>query len=593
MSLAQLTPNAVYNACVNTNMQKDAVVQVIQTKEGNNFKIAISDGVFAMTGTCFAEANDMFKNGEVKDNSIITIKQSTCTNKKGKVSINITMCEVLQLSVAATLGTPKKWEPGLTPATPVQNVQSQPLPPKPAPPPPPKKVPTKSQTSIKTPIQKVDSLTNYIQNFSVIVRIIKKEFKEINKRATGEPLKILTIIMADNTGEIKGTLWGDEAAKWEPKLEQGKVYLVSGGKIQYAKKGFNPTNNQYEISFDRNSRFEPATADFDTSDLGKVNYKFKKLKELETIAINSTIDVCGVIVDVKPKANIHSKAGKELVLRKCSLVDDSNVKVELTFWGEDTNLIDEGEEPVVVIKDVRVGEFNGTKNLSVSGSSVVALNPTDIKEADAIRRWFGQGESLKDVKSAQGSIIHRQNPLIYASIIEKENLGLSERNDYFDIIGGIGGFSSKGYFYMSCSNPECRNKKVTEREDQSYFCDKCKQTIENPVPRYRFSIKINDFSGSFYADALGDDPYLAKLMGMNAKEFKEKYDEIPESENKQNEVMTKLLNPLCQDTYKFTIRASVNEYNGVQRPKMFITNVKDVNYGEAAQFLASEILKYE
>lgn len=66
--------------------------------------------------------------------------------------------------------------------------------------------------------------------------------------------------------------------------------------------------------------------------------------------------------------------GKELKKREVCLVDQSNVAVSLTLWGEQAVEFDGKNEPVVAAKQVSINEFQGGKSLSVRMSSVIQVS---------------------------------------------------------------------------------------------------------------------------------------------------------------------------------------------------------------------------
>ena len=152
---------------------------------------------------------------------------------------------------------------------------------------------------------------------------------------------------------------------------------------------------------------------------------------------------------------------------------------------------------------------------------------------------------------------------------------------------------NRSMFYNACPNESCSNKKVTERDDGSFFCDKCKQVIEHPKVRYSCTIKIADFSGDIFCQVFGDDPYIPRFMGKGAQAFKDAIEAIPDDDKKMANIKTQIIMPLLNYQYKFRIRASPNEYNGDTRPRFNIMNASNVNYGEMAKVYAAEILKYD
>lgn len=65
------------------------------------------------------------------------------------------------------------------------------------------------------------------------------------------------------------------------------------------------------------------------------------------------------------------------------------LQITLTLWGTEAENFDGTNNPVVVIKGAKVGEFGGGKNLSCLASSLLKMNP-DIPESFRIRGWYDQ-----------------------------------------------------------------------------------------------------------------------------------------------------------------------------------------------------------
>jgi hypothetical protein len=79
--------------------------------------------------------------------------------------------------------------------------------------------------------------------------------------------------------------------------------------------------------------------------------------------------------------------GKTLIKRDLTVIDDSNVEIRLTLWGEKAANNDHPwkTEPIVAFKGVTVGDYGG-KSLSALGSTVMTFNP-DIPEGHALHAW--------------------------------------------------------------------------------------------------------------------------------------------------------------------------------------------------------------
>lgn len=63
-----------------------------------------------------------------------------------------------------------------------------------------------------------------------------------------------------------------------------------------------------------------------------------------------------------------------------------------------------------------------------------------------------------------------------------EQLGMSDKTDYFSTTATIGFVKSETYAYPACPNPDGCNKKVTEDHD-GWMCEKCDKKWPQPVYR--------------------------------------------------------------------------------------------------------------
>jgi replication factor A1 len=176
----------------------------------------------------------------------------------------------------------------------------------------------------------VKTLNTFSSDWAIKVRVTKKhplkEWK--NDKGSGELFNIDLIDM-ENT-QIQGTFFKAQAKKWFPELTENKIYIVSGGSIKMANKRFTTIPNDYCISFDKDTKFEPAEEDYTIS---KSGYNFKLISDLNTLQTKSSVDVIGIITDVSPLSQIKLKNGDEKDKRTITIMDNSNTAVDITFWG--------------------------------------------------------------------------------------------------------------------------------------------------------------------------------------------------------------------------------------------------------------------
>lgn len=75
----------------------------------------------------------------------------------------------------------------------------------------------------------------------------------VNQRGEG---KLFNVTLMDESGEIRATAFNAAVDLFYDKIQEGKVYLVSKAKVNLAKKKFSNVNNEYELTFERNTEVE-------------------------------------------------------------------------------------------------------------------------------------------------------------------------------------------------------------------------------------------------------------------------------------------------------------------------------------------------
>jgi replication factor A1 len=113
---------------------------------------------------------------------------------------------------------------------------------------------TKSRTSYP-----IESLSPYQNNWTIKARVTQKsEIKRwSNQKGEGQ---LFSVTFMDESGEIRATGFNTVVDELYPKLEEGKVYYISKGRINLAKKKFTTVQNDYELSLEKNTEVEEVRA---------------------------------------------------------------------------------------------------------------------------------------------------------------------------------------------------------------------------------------------------------------------------------------------------------------------------------------------
>lgn len=105
----------------------------------------------------------------------------------------------------------------------------------------------------------IEGLSPYQNNYTLKARVIQKSDIKLWSNTKGEG-KLFNCTFADESGEIRATAFNTAVDKFFDKLEEGKVYWVSKGRIQLAKKKFSNVQNEYEMSLDNSTEIEQVCA---------------------------------------------------------------------------------------------------------------------------------------------------------------------------------------------------------------------------------------------------------------------------------------------------------------------------------------------
>ena len=338
--------------------------------------------------------------------------------------------------------------------------------------------------------------------------------------------KLFSIDLLDaQNGEIRATLFKEAADKWYPILEEGQVYTFSGGRLKVADRKFSKLNNDYELTLDSSSDIRPSHDD----KIKQVNYNFTKIANLSNVDVNSSVDVLAIVRSAEECRSIISQkmGGKELFKRELVLYDDSNMEVRFTLWGEkaqeefDWN----GSQPILALKSVGVGDYNG-RNLSMRSSSSMSINP-DLDEARQLFDWrqSGGGQSGMGSLSTAGGAggggdrdvpVHER---VQLSAVKENALGMGEKPDYVTFKGVVTHiFREREPWYTACPTKDC-NKKVVEGFNGQWSCEKCNLEFPNCQRRFMLYASISDHTSDAGFTLFNDT--AEQLLGHTADELYE------------------------------------------------------------------------
>ncbi|XP_054807507.1 replication protein A 70 kDa DNA-binding subunit B [Prosopis cineraria] len=438
------------------------------------------------------------------------------------------------------------------------------------------------------------SLNPYLDNWTIKVRVTNKGIMRTYKNARGEGC-VFNVELTDEDGtQIRATMFNVAARKFYEKFVLGKVYYISKGTLKVANKQFKTVQNDYEMTLNENSEVEEATNE--ESFVPETRFKFVPIDQLgQYVNRNELVDVIGVVQNVSPTMSIRRKSNNETVpKRDITIADETKKTVIVSLWNE--NAINVGQElsdlagnsPLVAIKSLKVGDFQGV-SLSTIGRSLVLANP-DIPEAKKLRSWYeseGKDASLASMSSGTSSVSSNGMRSVFSDrvslfhITSRPSLG-EDKPAFFSVRAHISHIKpDQTMWYRACKT--C-NKKVTETIGAGYWCERCQKNYEECSLRYIMVVKVADRSGEAFISVFNEE--AEKIVGCPAEEL----DSLKSQEGEDSLYQLKL-KQATWTPYLFWVSVSQNEYNNEKRQRITARAVVPMDFAAESRFLLEEISK--
>lgn len=598
MEYEKMLTKGALKSIMNNEDVKDPMMQVLGVRKitaagaNERYRLLISDGQnlnsFAMLAT---QLNSMVCNGSIDEFSILKIKRHIISNltdrSKGSKQVMILLDLAVMVpgkTVGSKIGDPKpiidnsgqvvgNGTSGSVDSTP----QSNSLP-----------KPRSVQSSVidnglqrdidVSNIHPINSLSPYQNKWTIRARVVNKAPIRTWNNQRGEG-KLFSMDLLDESGEIRATAFNSECDKFFDMVEVNKVYFITRGTIKTANKKFSNLNNDYELTLSSETQIFPCH-DFDDSQMPALKFNFVPLSQVKDVDVDGIVDVIGVCQTAGELTNLMSKTTrKELKKRDVTIVDQSLSSVTITLWDTQAEDFDGSLQPVIAIKGSRIREFMGSKSLSLLGSTVMQINP-DIEEAHHLRGWYDSLPSNVEFNSiSTRSDAGANSQFLTIKGAQLAQLGSGDKADYYSMYSHLIFVKSESALYKACPKPDCQ-KKVIDRNDGTYRCEKCNDETENFKYRLMLSGQLSDSTGNQWVTMFQET--AENLLGTTSAELGRL---MEESKEEYSDVFQRQMFKL----FEIRARAKMETYNNETRLKVSLVNIKPINYKVASTKLIADI----
>ncbi|XP_051147920.1 replication protein A 70 kDa DNA-binding subunit B-like [Andrographis paniculata] len=614
---AAVTPDAVStilaNPCPDSSSElPEIIVQVVDLKlAGSKYMFVANDGKNKVKTLLQSSLSSLVNSGEIQNLGLIRVIDYTLNDipTKNEKFLIITKCEAVlpaldseyrgevevgsgitlkpkqesmvkmekKVNVSDSCMKPKKQEVGVKSAAEIvyeQHGNTAPA----------------ARMAMTRRIHSLLSLNPYQGYWTIKVRVTNKGNMRSYRNSRGEGF-VFNVELTDEDGtQIQATMFNEAARKFFDKFQMGKVYYISKGSLKVANKQFKTVQNDYEMTLNENSQVEEASDE--STFIPETKFNFVPIDELSPyVNGRELVDVIGVLQNVSPTMSIRRKSNNESIpKRDITIADETKKTVVVSLWNDlATNVGQElltmaDKSPIVAIKSVKVGDFQGV-SLSALSKSLVVINP-ETPEAKKLRSWFDSegkdtcldaaGAGLSPaLKGGARSMYSDRVPL--AHITGNPTLG-EDKPAFFCIKAYISFIKSdQAMWYRACKT--C-NKKVTDAVGSGYWCEGCQKNEQDCSLRYVMVVKVSDASGEAFLSVFNDQ--AEKIMGCTA-------DELHELRSQEDGAYEMRLKEALWGGHVFRVSVRPHEYNNEKRQRITVRGVAGVDYGAESNHLIQHL----
>ena len=431
----------------------------------------------------------------------------------------------------------------------------------------------------------LSQISTFTKNISLYVKINKiYPQKSFFNKVTHKNSKLISFDIMDETGfQMQATIFDNAVEKFGNLIKEENIYYIKGGYAKLNDKKYSTIKTDYRLIFDINTKILKVNSDklFIKENVKENEEKITitKISDLKNCKKFDVVNCVGIIINVFNTFTTNSRIGS-VSMKKIIIGDSSLVKVQITLWKKFTE-IDLKQGDFILLKNIRVGSYNGNICLSTIDNSIIINNPDNnenIKELNEIKNLISEGiteDKFKYIAEYDENSHKRQN-LYENKIVNLKNLiqkmSDNPNNNYnFTIKVTVLEFEhSNKNFYIGCPNKLCKKKLVYK--DKEWYCKNCNNNINDNDIEYYYTLTLNviDLTKKQAVNLFGD--VVENLFGVDAKTYS-KYIETDNVE-KLKEISQKIEYHI----FYFSGKANVFNYEGRYKKQLLVYTFQEEDF---------------
>ncbi len=351
---------------------------------------------------------------------------------------------------------------------------------------------------------KINQLEEGMNNVDV-AGIVKQIFSPRTFEKEGKKGLLNNLIIADNSGEIRATVWNQDVKK----LEELKV--EKGSKLRLKNCYVSAYNEKPQINLGFNGEMIVNPSDL-TEGFPKIETNEKKIAELREGL--SSVDVKARVIRVYEESGFE-KDGRKGKVRNFEIGDDTG-KIRATAWNdlsEQVGKLDQGDP-------IKIENGYTKKGLK--------------EEPELHLGWSAR------IVTAEDEGLPKIEELTDEKIEKKKIADLGEGDKFVEIEGRIIAVQPGKLFYEVCG--KCGRK--AKQLETGKVCENCGE-IEKEDINLVIGVRVDD--GSAQIDVAGFGNSAEKIIGLGKEEFKKK---------EKEEGIEKIFNELEKELVEKKIKTS-------------------------------------